>query len=273
MIASGYPSESKPVRDIFIHEQAREMARQGLGVHIITSGSAGDPGEEIMEEVHVHRVMDGNFRPARLFPFVFATKAAVKAGQLNRVEKFDLVHSHFADHAGLAGAIISRIMRIPFVLTVHGYDVNCSKELSYGIGTTWLGRMYVYLILRSATIVCPVSTALKKQCITKWCVNPEKLVVVPNGIHLLEMPEEEELNKFRSALNVADKRIILSVSSLVKLKGQQNVIKALPSVIKEVPNAILVIVGEGPYLAQLKQSIKQLGLENHVKTTNRFAKR
>ncbi len=273
MIASGYPSQSKPVRDIFIHEQAKEMAKHGLKVHVLTPGDDDSSREETMEGVHVHRVMNTGFKPARLFPFVFAAKVMRKAAQLNRTERFDIVHSHFADHAGFAGAITSKILRKPFVLTTHGYDVYYSKELGYGLGITWLQRIYVFLILKSADKICPVSNALKKQCITRWHVNPKKLEVLHNGIYIPGLPEEDELNRFKSVQNIDDKKVILSISSLIKRKGQQNIIKALPAVIKEVPNAIFILVGEGPYLPELEHLVKELSLESYVKFTNRFADR
>ncbi len=274
MIASGYLSQSKPGVDIFIHEQAREMVKQGLKVHVITAGNNDDsPREETIEGVHVHRVMNGNFKPARLFSFVFAVKVMRIAAQLNKIEKFDVVHSQFADHAGFAGAITSRILRRPLVLTVHGYDVYYSKELGYGIGTTWLGRIYVSFILKSTDKIYPVSNALKKQCITKWYINPKKLEVLHNGFCIQGLPEEDDLNRFKSILNIDDKKVILSVSSLIKRKGQQNIIRALPAVIKEVPDAVFILVGEGPYLPELEQLIKELRLKSYVRMTKRFVDR
>ncbi|MFC1912762.1 glycosyltransferase family 4 protein [Chloroflexota bacterium] len=273
MIASGYPSKSKPVLDVFIHEQAREMVKQGLNVHVIIPSVDDSPREETVEGVHVHRVINSNFKPARLFSFVFAVKVMRKAARLNKTEKFDVVHSHFADHAGFAGAIISKILRRPFVLTTHGYDVYYSKELGYGIGTTWLGRVYTSFILKRADKICPVSNALKKQCITRWHINPKKLEVNHDGTHITKPPAEDELNRFKSILNIDDKKVILSVSSLIKRKGHQNIVKALPAVIREVPDAIFILVGEGPYLPELERLIKELKLQSYVKITNRFANR
>ncbi len=273
MISSPYPCQSKPTIGIFIHEQAKEMVEQGLKVHIITTADDDSPREETIEGVHVHRVMNDDFKPVRLFFLVFMVKAMRKVAQLNKTEKFDVVHSQFADHAGFAGAIISGILRRPLVLTVHGYDVYYSKELGYGIGITWLGRIYVSFILKRADKIYPVSNALKKQCITKWHINPKKLEVLHNGFYIQGLPEEDDLNRFKSILNIDDKKVILSVSSLIKRKGQQNIISALPAVIKEVPDAIFILVGEGPYLPELEQLIKELRLKSYVRMTKRFVDR
>jgi teichuronic acid biosynthesis glycosyltransferase TuaC len=276
MIASGYPSRLKPFHDIFIHEQAREMVKRGLRVQVITTHAPGDndsPAEEILEGVPVHRIIAPDSGPAQFFPITFALRAIRKAIQLNRTGRFDIVHAQFADHAGLAGAITARILRRPFILTVHGYDIYYSQELGYGLGITRLQRIYVSLILKSAHRILTVSTAARKQCITKWHINPKKLEVIHNGIDLQKPPARDKLDRFRASLNIDGKRVILSISELLKRKGQQNIIKALPAVVKEVPDAIFVLVGDGPYLAELERLTAELGLRNHVKMTRSFVDR
>jgi teichuronic acid biosynthesis glycosyltransferase TuaC len=276
MIASGYPSQSKPFHDIFIHEQAKEMVKQGLKVQVITTYAPGDddsPAEESFEGVPVHRVIAPDFRPARVFTLAFTVKAIRKAIQLNKTAKFDIVHAQFADHAGFAGAITSKILRRPFVLTVHGYDIYYSQELDYGLGTTRRQRTYISLILKSADKVLPVSTAARKQCLTRWQVKPRKLEVIHNGINIQKPPAQDKLYRFKSDLNLDGKKVILSISELLKRKGQQHIIKALPAVIKEVPEAIFILVGEGPYLPELERLTEELGLKSHVKMTRRFVDR
>ena len=270
MIASGYPSISEPSRNIFIQEQATEMAKQGFNVHVITLGDDDSPNIEINNGVSIHRVMNPDYKPTRLMPLIFAIKAMKKAVELNTSVKFNIVHSQFADHAGFAGAIISRILRIPFVITVHGYDVYYSKKFGYGLGTTRLQRIYVYFILKSANKIFPVSNALKQQCNVKWHINSKKLEVIPNGMCFNKLPERDEIIRLKSNLNINDKKIILSVSSLIKRKGQQNIIKVLPEVIKDVPDAFFILIGDGPCLPKLEQLTKDLELEKHVMFINRY---
>jgi len=97
--------------------------------------------------------------------------------------------------------------------------------------------------------------------------------VIHNGINIPQNPEPDKLNRLKSALNLDGKKVILSISSLIKRKGQQNIIKALPAVIKEVPDAIFVLVGEGPYLPELERLIRELKLKSYVRLTRRFVAR
>ena len=58
--------------------------------------------------------------------------------------------------------------------------------------------------------------------------------------------------------------VIVNVGALVAHKGQKHLIDAMPLVIREVPEAHLVILGEGDLRATLEKQIKQLGLTKRV---------
>jgi glycosyltransferase involved in cell wall biosynthesis len=57
---------------------------------------------------------------------------------------------------------------------------------------------------------------------------------------------------------------IVNVGALVAHKGQKFLIDAMPLVIREVPDAHLVILGEGELRAALERQVKHLALEKHV---------
>ncbi len=58
--------------------------------------------------------------------------------------------------------------------------------------------------------------------------------------------------------------VIVNVGALVAHKGQKYLIDAMPLVLREVPEAHLVIFGEGELRAPLERQVKHLGLEKHV---------
>jgi phosphatidylinositol alpha-1,6-mannosyltransferase len=57
---------------------------------------------------------------------------------------------------------------------------------------------------------------------------------------------------------------VISVGRLVHRKGQDRLIEALPKVLESIPDAALVLVGEGPYRKQLDALVKKYDLGNHV---------
>ena len=68
----------------------------------------------------------------------------------------------------------------------------------------------------------------------------------------------------RETLGIAEKRVIVSVGRLVHRKGQDHLIEALPEILKSVPSAHLLLVGEGPYREHLQKLVSEHKLESAV---------
>jgi len=63
--------------------------------------------------------------------------------------------------------------------------------------------------------------------------------------------------------------VILTVGNLVERKGHDVVLKSLPKVLKEVPNTVYLIVGDGEQKQNLKELVDELGLGEQVIFTGR----
>ena len=121
-----------------------------------------------------------------------------------------------------------------------------------------------YTVKHARRIIVP-SLGIKEHLMSKFHINSSKIEVIPNPINLKSVNEkkeepldktyEEEIFKFPTIINVA---------RLGKEKGQQHLIKAFSKVIKKIPEARLVILGEGPLKTKLINLSKKLGIENSV---------
>jgi phosphatidylinositol alpha-1,6-mannosyltransferase len=60
------------------------------------------------------------------------------------------------------------------------------------------------------------------------------------------------------------RRVIVCVGRLVHRKGQDQLIKAMPEVLRQFPDAVLLFVGDGPIKSMLENSARQLGVSNHI---------
>jgi phosphatidyl-myo-inositol dimannoside synthase len=92
--------------------------------------------------------------------------------------------------------------------------------------------------------------------------SPDKLRVIYPGLmppqrdQGLELVTQKKLGQYRP--------IIITVARLEIRKGQQQVIKILPELIKQFPSLLYVIVGEGPQRKNLEETAKALGVDRHV---------
>ena len=92
----------------------------------------------------------------------------------------------------------------------------------------------------------------------------DKLVQIAPGIdtdHFMPKRARADLiKKYR----LEDRRVIVSVGRLVHRKGQDKLIESLPKILQSFPEAVLLLVGEGPIKQMLKNTAKQLGVTNNV---------
>ncbi len=98
-----------------------------------------------------------------------------------------------------------------------------------------------------------------------------KMVRIAPGIsinHFTPGTKSEELAK---ELDVFGKKVIVCVGRLVHRKGQDRLIEAMPDVLKKIPDAVLLIVGEGPRREALKKIVAEKELENSVKIVGRLS--
>ncbi|MFM1778565.1 MAG: hypothetical protein RL741_1183 [Actinomycetota bacterium] len=73
----------------------------------------------------------------------------------------------------------------------------------------------------------------------------------------------------RSSIDWTNRPVIVCVSRLMTRKGQDQIIQALPQVLKVVPMASLIIVGDGPYRRHLEKLTADLGLRDNVHFTGK----
>jgi len=178
-------------------------------------------------------------------------------GELHEVfkdEDFDVVHSHHAfTPTPLLALVYARNANVPSVLTNHsipgsGYDGTMGDILSSALYPL---RQY----LNMADHIVAVSQAAAD--FMSLLVDYVPISVIPNGVDC-------ELFKPRPDVKRSGRRV-LYVSRLVNRKGPHVLIRALKRVVGEIPDAELVIVGEGYLSPALRMMTYDLGLMDSVK--------
>lgn len=184
--------------------------------------------------------------------FKVVTKIIVKEGI-----KFDLIHAHFIYPSGYVGAKLKEEYGKPLFITGHGYDVY---DLPFR-NAEWTKKIKSMLDVTDCIITVSNSNL---DCISKLDVEPE-VKVIPNGFNSdLFYPRHSK--ECRKLLNLPfEKKIILTVGNLVEIKGQKYLIEAIHEVVKHKKNVVCLIIGNGKLKGELKNHIKKLELNDHVK--------
>lgn len=176
--------------------------------------------------------------------------------RLVRVKNADIVLCGHAHHTLMIPCWLNwRIRNVPFGVFAHGLDVLRAQSMSH--------RKVFNSLLCSATVVIANSQSTAG-IVQKVGVDPNKIFVVNPGIDSERLRSKTTAKTIRQQFGLTDKRIILSVGRLVERKGHDVVLKALPQVLQEIPEAHYLIVGSGTNETKLKILAKNLHVENNV---------
>jgi len=148
------------------------------------------------------------------------------------------------------------------VALTHGHEVWWSKLWPFSlVMKTMAGQIDALGYLGEFT----------KRAMMKAVGDSTEMVRIAPGIsidHFTPGPKSVDLAK---ELGVENKELVLCVGRLVHRKGQDRLIEAMPRVLKSIPNAALLIVGEGPRRDVLEKLVAKHNLEGAVRIVGRLS--
>jgi glycosyltransferase involved in cell wall biosynthesis len=231
--------------EMHVYEVTRRLSALGsFEITVLTSDrSRRLPREEVVAGISVLRVPAW---PRRQDYYVAPGIAAVI-----RQRRWDLIHCQGIHTAvPLLAMISARQAGIPYLVTFH--TGGHSSRLRNAIRTTqW---RLVGPLLRSAVSLIAVSRFEAAALTQHARLGDKRVTVIGNG-GALPPPRPG---------TVAVPGRIVSSGRLVRYKGHQRVIEALPYVTLEVPEAHLLILGSGPYERNLYELARHLGVSDRV---------
>lgn len=189
-------------------------------------------------------------------------KTLVDIVQLLRQEQFDLVHTH-SSKAGILGRIAARIVRVPVVVhTIHGFSFHdfmaAWKRKFYVIIECIVGKWTDYSIT-----VCELNRQQAKEL---GILTQEKSQTVYSGIDFTKFDSPSNCQQTREQLAIPqDWQIIVMVGRLDEQKAPYYLIEAFAQVLKQLPQTLLLLVGEGELQSRLQQQTQTLGIESKVR--------
>ena len=157
---------------------------------------------------------------------------------------------------GLLSAGMKRAGVVRTVALTHGHEVWWAKVFPFNlllrrIGSTVDVLTYLGEFTRSA--ISKGLTAKAQASMVKIAPGIDVDHFIPTDATVL-----------RNSLELSDKKVIVSVGRLVHRKGQDHLIEAMPEILKSIPQAHLLLVGEGPYREHLQTLVKKHNLEASV---------
>ena len=274
--SSAFPRWKGDAIPAFVYDLSKRLCGKGIAVSVLVPHHPGASGFEVVDRMRVYRFRyffpssferlcyDGGILPnmgksliARLqLPF-FVIAELFSLWKIVRKERPDIIHAHWILPQGFTAAIISKILKIPVVVTAHAGDVFPLKN--------FLLRFLSKFSARSAAVVT-VNSNYTKAAVAKIS-KLGNIKVIPMGVDLKLFSSAS----FSAAATVRKKygvgkngKMLLFVGRLAEKKGVTYLIAAMKTVVKAFPNCKFVVVGEGPEKSSLMQQSQQLGLSYSI---------
>lgn len=205
-----------------------------------------------------------NFRQTGIYP--------IKAFNIIKKWKLDIIHSHTEFSIGTFARLISKQLNIPLVHTYHtmyeeyiyyitkGYFNSASKKLVE----------YLTLFLCDKTIdELIVPTEKTKELFKDKYKVKRDVYVIPSGIDTTRFYKENidknEIINLKKDLGLKKTDfIVLYVGRIAKEKSIDFLINNFNSVLNRIPKAKMIIVGDGPDIKDLIDLTRKKGLENNI---------
>ena len=143
------------------------------------------------------------------------------------------------------------------VAITHGHEVWWAKLWPFSWAIKRIGNGVDVLTYLGDYTRRAISAALPAS-------SQEKMVRLAPGIDIEHFSPAKKNPRIRHELGLDDKKVIVSVGRLVHRKGQDFLIDALPLISQKIPNVHLLLVGEGPYRAELEKRSVALGVRDRI---------
>lgn len=277
VFTSAYPNNIWPNHGVFVKERMNHFAKlDGCNMKVVAPVPYYPPvgmgwrrafsrvrRQETIEGIEVHhpRYLMIPKVGMSLHGFGMFLSALPLIARIRKEFDFDLISGHTVYPEAFAAVLLGAFCGKPVVVSARGTDINLFPKFP-------VIRQLIKYSLKKADRIIAVCRALKDEMIS-LDIPEDKISVIPNGVDgskFFPVPKIEA----REKLNLPDKKIVLSVGSLIPRKGFDLLIKAAKILVEEFDekNLYLVIVGaevnEGKYGEELKKITARLNMNDFV---------
>lgn len=128
----------------------------------------------------------------------------------------------------------------------------------------FFNKLKAKLLYKKADLVVPVSKKLREELTENFNVPQENIEVIYNPYDLEKIKQKAQESIEEEYKDIFQKKVIITMGSLHRQKGQWHLIKAFSKVLEKNKAVNLVILGKGELEEELKKLTKKLGIEDNV---------
>ena len=178
--------------------------------------------------------------------------------RLMKQQRVDIIHTHLWG-ANFWGRIAGRLAGVP-VIIAHEHGMQPWRSRWHFLCDRWLAGLTHRILFASQEVM--------RTYLDRTGMAASKCAVIPNGVSVSLTGSDRAALRRRHGWSEQD-RIIVSVGRLSPEKGYEDLLHAFARVITQMPQARLVLVGDGVERASLETLRTRAGLNGQVTFTGR----
>lgn len=161
--------------------------------------------------------------------------------------------------------LLARLFRLPLVKEVNGIESALARITGFTDSfSLWIIDRIERFNMPRADKIIVVASKLKETLQHDYGVPEDKIVVIPNGANI-ELFKPMNTDQARRQVNLAQAgHLVVFVGDLVAWQGVDYLIKSVPYVVKECPEARFLIVGDGMLRQELVELAGQVGVSDKI---------
>jgi glycosyltransferase involved in cell wall biosynthesis len=275
MVTTSYPRFPGDSVGTFMEPIAKHVAARGHEVHVVAPWHPLITRRPEEDGVRFHFFHYAPLRSLNVFGYAAAMRADVslraaawiaaplalgagwfKAMRVAQKRKATVMHGHWVVPGGAMAAAARPAL--PLVVSLHGSDVFVAERVA-------VARRVAARVFRRAEAVTACSADLGRRAVALGAA-ADRIEVVPYGVDLDRFkPDAEGRRTRRAELGVFDATpLVFAAGRLVRKKGFEYLIDALPMVIAS-PPPVVAIAGAGDLQEELAARARQAGVADRVR--------
>ena len=177
----------------------------------------------------------------------------------------DVILSQYGGYhyASVAGGYLSKLLKIPHIIRSHDILFPTSS-LSFPLK---LMHSILYPLIYKSIPNCDIfyvtTTEMKRHLLKFKKLQDVNFKLHPNGIDTNEFFPSNNQDDLKNKYGCEN--ILLFNGHISKSYGLQDLVNALPEILKTHKDTLLLIIGGGPYLNQIKKIVKRKQIDKQVK--------
>lgn len=190
----------------------------------------------------------------KIFKYHKELKRVLKEG------KYQIVHSHI-NTLSVFSLFAAKCAKVP-VRIAHSHSTTNKKEKN---------KNFIKQILRPFSKLFATDYMCCSELAGRWLFGDKEydkgnVYLLNNAIDLEKFKYDENIrNEKRKELNIADDTMVIGhVGRFVEQKNHRFLIDIFNEIHKQKEKSILLLVGQGPLMEEIKEKVKKLGLEKQV---------